>query len=227
MRENEFGQPIDDDLGLWEPPDAAPEHKTIHGRHMTLEPMQRTQHAIPLFHAFKRSENSMWTYLPLGPFIDAAELGQLLDSFAKLRGMNAWTVKVDDVPVGFLAQMRARPDEGVIEIGWVTFSEELQRTPASTEALFMLIDHAFASGYRRVEWKCDALNAKSRRAAERLGFLHEGILAKLTHYKGRNRDTAWYGLTNDMWPDIEPDFQRWLDPSNFDENGEQKTALGR
>ena len=91
----------------------------------------------------------------------------------------------------------------------------------------MLIDHAFASGYRRVEWKCDALNAKSRRAAERLGFLHEGILAKLTHYKGRNRDTAWYGLTNDMWPDLEPDFQRWLDPSNFDENGEQKTALGR
>ena len=226
MRENEFGQSIGDDLGTWIPPVDPPELKVLHGQYVTLEPLQRTQHAIPLFHAFKRSEESMWTYLPLGPFNDAAELGQLLGALEKDRRTHAYAVVVGNEPVGFLSQMRIRPDEGVLEIVWVTFSTEIQRTRASTESLFMLLDQAFSAGFRRVEWKCDDLNTASREAAERLGFLEEGIFRKASHYKGRNRDTAWFALTNDMWAEVERGFRRWLDPSNFDEHGQQRTPLG-
>lgn len=226
MRENEFGQPIGDDLGAWAPPTQPPEHIRLQGTYVTLEPLQRTQHTIPLFHVFRRSEEKMWTYLPLGPFGDAAELGQLLGALEKDRRTHAFVVVVEGEPLGFLTQMRIRPDEGVLEIGWVTFSTELQRTREATEAFYLLIGQAFASGFRRVEWKCDSFNAASRSAAERLGFVEEGTFAKATHYKGRSRDTAWFAMTNDMWPEIEAGMQAWLDPNNFDDDGAQKTRLG-
>lgn len=226
MRENEFGQPIGNDLGAWAPPTDLPNHGVLHGTYVTLEPLQRTQHTIPLFHVFKRSNEQMWTYLPLGPFADAAELGQLLGALEKDRRTHGYAVMVDDEPLGFLTQMRIRPDEGVLEIGWVTFSTELQRTRAATEAFHLLISHAFTSGFRRIEWKCDALNAPSREAAERLGFLEEGTFRMATHYKGRNRDTAWFALTTEIWPEVEAGMKAWLDPANFDENGTQKTRLG-
>lgn len=224
--ENQFGQPVGEDLGAWIPPTNPPEHGELRGQYVTLEPLQRTQHAIPLFHAFKQSGEEMWTYMPLGPFGDAAELGQLLGALEKDRRTNAYAALVNNEPTGFLSHMRIRPDEGVLEIGWVTFATAMQRTAASTEAVFLLLGHAFSSGFRRVEWKCDALNAPSRRAAERFGFVEEGIFSKATHYKGRNRDTAWLALTNDAWPTIEAGFHRWLDPSNFDESGAQRTRLG-
>lgn len=225
MQTNEFGQPIGDELGLWLPPESAPPLIALRGEYVTLEPLQRT-HAIPLFHAFKQSNPEMWTYLPEGPFIDGAELGQLISTQERAAGVNPFAVIVNNEPLGFLTQMRIRPEEGVLEIGWVTFSTPLQQTREATEAFFLVLRHAFESGYRRVEWKCDALNARSRSAAERLGFLPEGIFRKATHYKGRNRDTAWFALTDDLWVDTEPRFRRWLDPSNFDERGIQKTTLG-
>ena len=226
MRENEFGQPIGDDLGTWVPPAGPPDHGVLRGHYVTLEPLQRTQHAIPLFHVFRRSEPSMWTYLPEGPFIDAAELGQVIAELEKVPSIHPYAVMVDNEALGFLTHMRMRPSEGAIEIGRVTFSTELQRTRASTEAQYVLLDHAFRSGFRRVEWKCDSLNANSREAAERLGFLAEGVFVKATHYKGRNRDTAWFAMTDDMWPEVAAGMQAWLDPTNFDENGVQKTRLG-
>ena len=226
MRENEFGQPIGDELGDWTPPEEMPEQITHVGRYVTLEPLTRTKHAIPLFHVFKQSDPKMWTYLPEGPFIDGAELGQLIQSLEQRETMHPYAVIVDDEPLGWLTHMRIRPAEGVIEIGWVTFSTELQQTRASTEAQYLLLDYAFSLGYRRVEWKCDSLNAASRAAAERLGFEFEGIHKNATHYKGQSRDTSWYGMTNDMWPEIAAGFERWLDPSNFDENGIQRHSLG-
>ena len=226
VRENEFGQPIGDDLGNWTPLTEMPEQITHVGRYVTLEPLARTQHAIPLFHVFKQSDPRMWTYLPEGPFIDGAELGQLIKSLEELETMHPYAVLVDGEPLGWLTLMRIRPEVGVIEIGWVTFSTQMQQTRASTEAQYLLLKYAFSLGYRRVEWKCDSLNEPSREAAERLGFEFEGIQKKLTHYKGQSRDTAWYGMTDDMWPEIGSGFERWLDPANFDEDGNQIDRLG-
>ena len=226
MRENEFGQPIGEDLTDWTPPQEMPDQATHVGKYVTLEPLKRTQHAIPLFHAFKRSGPEMWTYMPKGPFADGAELGQVIGALEKLPTTHPYAVIVDGEPLGFLTQMRIRPDEGVLEIGWVTFSAAMQRTRASTEAQYLLLRHAFSLGYRRVEWKCDSLNAASRAAAERLGFEFEGTFKNATHYKGRSRDTAWFGLTNEMWAEIDAGFQNWLDETNFDEKGNQRSRLG-
>lgn len=226
MPTNEFEQPIGEDLDGWEPPTSAPPLTTLTGRYVTLEPLTRTRHAIPLFHTFKRSDPTMWTYLPVGPFQDAAELGQLITIQENAPDINAFAVVVGTDPLGFLTQMRIRPRDGVLEIGFVTFSTDLQQTKESTEAQFLVLEHAFQNNYRRVEWKCDALNAASRNAAERLGYLYEGTFIKATHYKGRSRDTAWFALTDDQWPTVRDGFRRWLDPSNFDANGNQRTALG-
>ncbi len=226
MQTNEFGQPVGDDLGAWVPPAGPPELSTIAGQFVTLEPLQRTRHAIPLFHAFKRSDPTTWTYLPVGPFQDAAELGQIISQHEQNEAVNPFAVVVNNEPLGFFTQMRIRPDEGVLEVGWVVFSTELQRSRASTEAQYLLLKHAFESGYRRVEWKCDSLNEPSRKAAERLGYRFEGIFKKATHYKGRNRDTAWFAIAHDEWDQLDSGFRRWLHSSNFDESGQQLTKLG-
>ena len=126
-----------------------------------------------------------------------------------------------------LSFLRIQPDIGSLEIGWIAFSPMIQRSTATTETLALLLRHAFESGYRRVEWKCDSLNAKSRAAAERLGFEYEGTFRKATHYKGRNRDTAWFAMTDDDWPVIDQGLENWLSPDNFDEAGNQLTPLGQ
>jgi RimJ/RimL family protein N-acetyltransferase len=123
--------------------------------------------------------------------------------------------------------MRIQREIGVIEIGAILLSPELQRTRAATEAIYLMVRNAFDElGYRRVEWKCDSLNAPSRRAAERFGFLFEGIFRKHMVVKGRNRDTAWFAIVDDDWPAIRRAFEAWLDPENFDANGVQRRSLG-
>jgi RimJ/RimL family protein N-acetyltransferase len=117
------------------------------------------------------------------------------------------------------------PASGSIEVGHLHFSPLLQRTPAATEAMYLMMRHAFELGYRRYEWKCDALNAPSRAAARRLGFSFEGIFRQATVYKGRNRDTAWYAVLDKEWPALCAAFERWLDPSNFDADGHQRARL--
>jgi len=220
-RTNDFGQPIGEDLGRWIPP-PAPEHRDING----AQPLRRSRHAIPLFHTFKQASDAEWTYMPLGPFIDAAEIGQLIDAMNKARDIHPYAVIVDNEVHGFLTYLNIRADEGVIEIGWIIFSPQLQQSTATTEALFMLMDHAFATGYRRVEWKCDALNARSRTTAERLGFRYEGTFRQATHYKGRNRDTAWFAMTEEDWILNGRRLRTWLDPVNFDDDGTQRQRLG-
>jgi RimJ/RimL family protein N-acetyltransferase len=132
---------------------------------------------------------------------------------------------VEDGLVGFLAYLRITPHDGAIEIGAIVYSRQLQRTTAATEAQYLLLNHAFDSGYRRVEWKCDDLNEPSRRAAVRFGYLYEGTFRMATHYKGRSRDTAWYAITIDRWPQIKRTFEAWLARDNFDDDGNQITTL--
>jgi RimJ/RimL family protein N-acetyltransferase len=123
------------------------------------------------------------------------------------------------------AYLRVDPAAGSIEVGHIALSPALQRTPAATEAMYLLMRRAFELGYRRYEWKCDALNAPSRAAAQRLGLSYEGIFRQATVYKGRNRDTAWYAATDGEWPALRAAFERWLGPDNFDEAGRQRLRL--
>lgn len=221
---NEFGQAISDDLGEWKPPDL-PEHVTLTGRTVRLEPLQRSRHGIALFHTFSFAEDSLWTYMPLGPFDDAAEIGQLIDAMTRNRDSLGYAVVVGDEVHGMVSFLRIQPDIGVLEIGWIVFSPMIQGSTVTTEAISLLLTHAFASGYRRVEWKCDALNAKSRAAAERLGFQYEGTFRKATHYKGRNRDTAWFAMVDSDWDVNQRVLAKWLSLENFDADGQQQTRL--
>lgn len=167
----------------------------------------------------------MWTYLSWGPFSHEGELAEVLQGIDAREDWQPWTAFVGDAPVGIGAYLRIDPRGGVIEIGGLSFSPALQQTPASTEIHAMLLANAFALGYRRVEWKCDSLNAPSLRAAERLGFIEEGTFAKATHYKGRSRDTTWFAITDDAWPSRQRAFDAWLAPENFEADGTQRRRL--
>ena len=222
---NEYGQPVGDDLGDWTSPEPIDSSLPLIGTYVRLEPAERARHTIPLFHAFRPAPASLWTYMHWGPFQDAADLGQLLSQLGTRPDWVPYVAVVDDEPLGMLCYLRMEADDGVIEIGGITLAPSMQRTAASTEAVFLLLDHAFDRGFRRVEWKCDALNAPSRRTAERLGFTYEGTFAKATHYKGRSRDTSWYAIVDDDWPRLRARIATWLDPDNFDETGLQRRRL--
>ena len=170
----------------------------------------------------------IWTYLPYGPFEDVAALeGTLRAAEASEDPLFFALVRIaDERPVGVASYLRITPEHGTIEIGHIWFGSPLQRTAAATEAIYLLARHAFDLGYRRLEWKCDALNARSRRAAERFGFRYEGVFRKHQVNKGRNRDTAWYAITDDEWPTIRRGYEEWLAPANFDGDGRQLLSLG-
>ncbi|MEM0943959.1 MAG: GNAT family protein, partial [Pseudomonadota bacterium] len=127
--------------------------------------------------------------------------------------------------LGTASYLRINPEAGSIEVGYITFSPALQRTKAATEAMFLMMDWAFAAGYRRYEWKCNALNAPSRAAAQRLGLSYEGVFRQALTVKGHNRDTAWYAATDATWPRLRAAFEAWLAPENFDQNGQQRHRL--
>ncbi|REK23333.1 MAG: N-acetyltransferase [Actinobacteria bacterium] len=223
MTENELGQPIGDPLGDWTPPQF-PSPTLMQGSHVVLEPLSES-HAPALFESLVTSPESLWTYMSFGPFPSVADLEQTLVELIEADGWLPYAIVVGSKPVGFASYLRIDPPSGVLEIGSIVFSEVLQRTTAATEAIFMMIDRAFQTGYRRCEWKCDALNEPSRRAAQRLGFTYEGTFRKATHYKGRNRDTAWYAIVDEEWPRIRSAFETWLEPDNFDRDGLQVRSL--
>jgi RimJ/RimL family protein N-acetyltransferase len=133
--------------------------------------------------------------------------------------------QVGGKPLGVASYLRIDCSNGSIEVGHINFSPLLQRTPAATESMYLMMDHAFALGYRRYEWKCDGLNQPSRTAAQRLGLSFEGTFRQACVVKGRNRDTAWYAATDRDWPSINSALRRWLDPSNFDQQGKQRIRL--
>lgn len=222
-RLNQYGQPIglSVDLSL---PRPHPPHQALEGRYVTLEPLS-VDHADGFFDAF--SDPSGWTYLgEETPFDDRQHARDWTAGKAASRDPLFYTVLVQGRAVGFLSLLRINPQAASIEVGFIHFSPDLQGTRAATEAQFMLMRHVFEDlGYRRYEWKCDALNAPSRRAALRLGFSFEGIFRQALVYKGRNRDTAWYSILDSEWPALRQGFELWLKPENFDTQGQQRQSL--
>lgn len=222
---NEFGQPIGDPLPDWRARPKPPFEALI-GIYCRLEPLSAQQHAEDLHAAF--SEASLWTYLSYGPFESAQSYGSWIE--ANTAGDDPLFYAIVDLKseraVGVASFLRINLDDGSIEVGHIVFSPQLRKTPAATEAMFLMMRHAFDDlGYRRYEWKCDALNTASRRAAERLGFTAEGVFRQAMVYKDRNRDTAWFSMLDREWPQHKQAFEAWLDPSNFDESGTQIERL--
>jgi RimJ/RimL family protein N-acetyltransferase len=206
-------------------PAAPPGRISVPGAHVLLRPVDPPADAEPLY-AVSRNPG-IWTYLFDGPYESIESFRASLESAQGLDDPLRLTIVRHGRPEGMASYMRIKPEHGVIEIGNLWFGRPLQRTTAATEAIFLLARHAFDElGYRRLEWKCDALNEPSRRAAVRFGFTFEGVFEQHMVVKGRNRDTAWYAITDRRWPEIRAAFEAWLDPSNFDADGRQRRSLG-
>ncbi len=225
---NHLGEPIGFPVEGWQacPP---PPRTALEGRTCRVEPLDPDRHAAALHQAnLEDAENRIWTYLAYGPF-------ETLDDY---RTWLAETCLGEDplfhaiidtshgAACGVASYLRIDPPFGVIEVGHINFAPRLQNTRAATEAMYLMMRRVFDElGYRRYEWKCNALNARSCRAAERLGFRHEGIFRQATISKGRNRDTAWYAILDRDWPAVRQAFEAWLDPDNFDADGRQRASL--
>jgi len=225
---NHLGQPIGFPLPNWTPRPRPP-RTPLEGRYCRVEPLDPARHAAELFRANATDrEGRNWTYLAYGPFADLA-------------GYSAWMRKTclgedpffhaiidgkSGEAVGVASYLRIDPPAGVIEVGHINYSPLLQRKPAATEAMFLLMRRVFDElGYRRYEWKCDSLNAPSRAAAGRLGFAYEGLFRHNVVTKGRNRDTTWFSILDTEWPALKAAFERWLAPANFSPDGSQRESL--
>ena len=228
MTENETA---DVDLVDWTParvPIAGP----IVGDRVRLEPLRARTHAAELYASAHGpgADPELWRFLPNGPF---AEEGSLRAWAVAQEGSSdpLFFTIVDTAArraAGVASYLRIEPAHGSIEIGHIWFGHQLQRTPQATEAIYLLLREAFdVLGYRRVEWKCNAANVRSRRAAVRFGFTPEGTFRQHMIVKGRNRDTAWFSILDREWPTVRGAFEAWLAPENFDEAGRQRTPLRR
>jgi RimJ/RimL family protein N-acetyltransferase len=208
-------------------PAALPGPGPILGRFARIEKLDPPRHGADLWRAVN-DDDPLWTYMGYGPFGDEAAFTAWLGERAALSDPYSYAV-VDlatGKAVGIVTLMEIRPAMRVIEMGNIVYSAALKRTCAATEAQYLMARHVFEElGYRRYEWKCNALNAPSMRAARRYGFKYEGIFRHHMIVKGRNRDTAWFAMTNDDWPAARAAFERWLDPGNFDHAGRQKESL--
>ena len=211
----------------WRPP-ARPLRRDLSGRWAALEALEPQEHAEGLFDAFAADPAGRgWTYMPYGPFATFEGFRDWLEAdctgddplFFALRDLET------GLPGGMASYLRISPGAGTIEIGHLHFAPGIARRRAASEALILMIAQAFELGYRRVEWKCDALNARSRRAASRLGLAFEGVFRQAAVVKGRNRDTAWYAAIDADWPRLSAAYDAWLDPGNFDADGRQRRRL--
>ncbi len=225
---NAFDQPIGVAVPDWTPR-PRPQRTTLMGQLCRLEPLDAERHAAALHAAYADAADGRdWTYMASEPFGDAAAYRRHAQAMAASDDPLHFAV-VDTASgraVGTLALMRIDAANGVVEVGHVMFSPHLQRTPVSTEAQYLLMRHVFDDlGYRRYEWKCDSLNAPSRRAALRLGFTFEGVFRQAIVTKGRNRDTAWFSVIDGDWPALRAAFEAWLAPANFDAGGHQRQGL--
>jgi RimJ/RimL family protein N-acetyltransferase len=200
---------------------------TLSGRFGTVERLNAARHAPALWEAM-RGHDAIWAYLPPGPFAEESPFAAYIAECEKNRERIFYAVVgKDGRAIGIMSLMEIRPAMRVIEIGNIVYAPALQRTPRATEAQYLMARYAFETlGYRRYEWKCNALNAASRRAAERFGFHYEGLFRQHMIVKGRSRDTAWFSILDSEWPERKAAFERWLAPENFDRDGRQKTKLG-
>jgi len=196
----------------------------LNGKHVRLRPLTFDDAKI-VYSLLAQARPDLWTYMPFGPFYSVDDASEYFRYMLDHSNWQPYIIEVDGLVQGFMSYMRVKPSDGVIEIGSIVFSPQLQRTTAATESVYLMMRHAFDTGYRRVEWKCDSLHRVSRKAAKRLGFRYEGTFVNATHYKGRSRDTAWFAATADEWPDRRQRLEAWLDPANFDDNGHQLRPL--
>jgi RimJ/RimL family protein N-acetyltransferase len=194
---------------------------------VTLEPLDAERHSEDLWQAVQ-GHDELWTWLPDGPYNSEADLRRAVEQ----RQAASSAIFLAIIPAetceaaGWASYMRMEPAHGVIEVGSILYSPSLQRTVAATEAMYMMASHVFDHlGYRRYEWKCNAENLPSRRAAERLGFTFEGIFRQHMVVKGRSRDSAWYSMLDHEWPTRKRAFEAWLEPANFDDEGKQRRSL--
>jgi RimJ/RimL family protein N-acetyltransferase len=209
----------------WVPP-PRPRRVTLEGRHVTVEPLVPERHGAALF-AANGDHVRLWDYLPYGPFADLAAYRRWLDGAAASTDpmFMALCDRVTGAAGGVASYLRIAPEAGSVEVGHICLSPAMQGSRAATEAMTLMMAEAFALGYRRYEWKCNVLNRPSLRAALRLGFSFEGVFRQAAVVKGRNRDTAWFSVTDGEWPWIRDAHDRWLDPANFDAEGRQRTSL--
>ena len=219
--------PLGAPVPCWTPPPFV-SAKVLEGRFARLEPLQRASHGAALFDAFDGHE-ALWSYLPYGPFASAVDHGNWIADAE--RSTDPLFFAICDVrsnrALGVASYLRIKPEAGSVEVGHLCFSPLLQKSPIATDAMFLMMANAFGLGYRRYEWKCDALNLASRRAAQRLGFSFEGVFRQATVVKGRNRDTAWFSIIDSEWPALQAAFDTWGAPSNFDDSGQQKESLSQ
>ena len=206
-----------------------PSREPLYGRTVTLEPLNAQRHAAALWSAVK-GHDEVWQWLFDGPvsteagFRDAIQTKQHAADRIYYAILSAET----GAAAGYASYLRMEPAHGVIEVGDILLAPSLQRTTTATEAMFLMARHIFDDlGYRRYEWKCNARNEPSRRAAHRLGFTFEGIFRQHMVIKSRNRDTAWFAMLDQEWPARKAAFELWLDPANFDGKGRQFRSLAR
>jgi len=226
--QNDLKQPIGSSLNDWSAK-SLPPRLPMQGRYCRVEPLDVERHAVALFQAFSNNNTAAdWTYLPYGPFERLTDFQQWLEVDC-VKDDPLFHAIIDgstDTAAGLASYLRITPDVGVIEVGHIHFSTLLQKSPLATEAMFLMMRRVFDElGYRRYEWKCDALNKRSRRAAHRLGFTFEGVFRQATIYKKRNRDTAWFAIIDSEWPDLKAAFESWLSQDNFDAEGNQIRRL--
>lgn len=219
-------RPLGELLNNWTPP-PAPSGEVLEGRYARLEPLSATSHAALLFRAYE-DHDAVWDYLPYGPFHSAAAYHRWVRSVAGQPDPFFYAVYDKDARAwgGVASLMRIKPEIGTIETGHINLAPQLQATRASSEAFILLMKWAFEAGYRRFEWKCDALNLPSRRAAQRLGLSFEGVFRQHVVVKGRNRDTAWFAAIDKDWPALSSAYDVWLSPANFNADGRQIERLG-
>jgi len=209
----------------WTPPPAPPSDLTLTGTRVRLERLDATRHGPYLFDENTRAAN--WDYLPYGPFATKQDYHDWIKSTCTEPDPHFFAIinQATDRPVGVASYLRINPQAGSIEVGHIHFAPALQQTTGATEAMFVMMQWAFEAGYRRYEWKCNAANLASRRAAERLGLSFEGVFRQMMIVKGHNRDTAWYAAIDAEWPALHDAFKRWLAPGNFAGDGRQMISL--
>lgn len=212
-------------LDNWTPP-PRPDGAVMCGQYCQLERLDADTHAALLFRAFD-GHDALWDYMAVGPFASASLYHRWAREAAVEQDPFFYVVKALETGeyLGVASFMRIEPAHGVIEVGNIIFAPAMQRTPIATEVQYLMMKWAFAAGYRRYEWKCNADNMPSRRAAQRLGFSFEGVFRQHMIVKGRNRDTAWFSVIDSEWPALDEAFQMWLSSRNFDGTGQQHERL--
>ncbi|MDW3223125.1 MAG: GNAT family protein [Paracoccaceae bacterium] len=222
MKSIDLGMPVPD----WTPP-CEPVGAPMRGQYAQLEKLDADLHSVSLYQSFEK-QDTVWDYLPYGPFASFELYRHWVHETVQDKSTVFYAVRNLESGnwEGVASFLRIDPRNGSIEVGHINYSPSLQRTRAATEAMFLMMQWSFSQGYRRYEWKCNALNLGSRRAAQRYGFSFEGVFRQATIAKGHNRDTAWFAVIDSEWPALKTAFETWLAPQNFDANGVQRKRLG-